>query len=288
MLESSHVVASALRGGHFLLDGYSKLITLEEVVYEVPTTFSNNPGRVRLFVGKIDDHEVLGASQSYHVATSGDKKPSFLDSPLDHFWAETSDGIKVGFEFIDLQGNHFQNLSIRELQKGKHYIHAEVRLHSFFHLLNGPRIVARNMTRNHPMKARVVFSESLNKPLGAGHRDAQYLCYAFTNERVGPEFFGFGPGKFEQAVKHYSVCRVDDDTAEVTMTSLIAPRSRQLVNLWGMCPVYAFLKLVDSLTWGRFQVYATRKTQIEFFMMRHHVRVHQHMLAGWLQQQKQP
>mmetsp|Transcript_46034 Transcript_46034/g.68548 ORF Transcript_46034/g.68548 Transcript_46034/m.68548 type:complete len:307 (-) Transcript_46034:76-996(-) len=292
------VVEDALRDGEALIDGFSRIEILEE--REIKDVSSMWNDRVRIFVGTIDGQEVLGVQQTHQFRSS--KKLSFTDSFPDGIHREipgsTAKNNKEGFE-LNALGLSTATKEPPEVSSSNQTDntpqHYEVNLHSFFDFMPAPSFMRQHMKRSFPMKARVVVSRSLSRPLVVETDDpenstrlSETLCYAFTKERVGPTFLGFGPGKFERAIKHYSLSQSNEEGDEttscsMTMTGLIAPRSKQIMNIHGFCPLYQSLKALDTLTFGVFNIFENIKTNIEFYLMDYHAKVHKRMLEVWLQ-----
>lgn len=162
----------------------------------------------------------------------------------------------------------------------------EVSLHDFHFAASGPRWLAALNTRCFPMSAFVVVDKQLNRSFMSPKDDSivnESFCYSFLNKKSGPWFLGFGPGKFERAVKHYSFSLMADGSLEVQLAFLVNPRSQRVLDLAGVDPVYDSTKLLDWVTGRRFKLFSTVQWKMEMMMMKQHVRVHEQMLATLFQ-----
>lgn len=258
----------AIKQAQTLMDYFYKTAIEKEIHFYTHPNFAVKPAKIRCFVGMLnldkEEVEVLGTSQEYIV--SKNNKPERvleLDKYPDH---------KGMFYFtnINLGNNDFETYNLK--------------INPFYTPLNIPKSVKKFCSKKSPMFALVSSSKLLNRPIGIVKHDSnspsKYYCYSFVNEKVGPSFLGFGPGKFGTAFKHYSLEDIGNAQYKLTLTALISPRSQKILNIAGIDPIYGMIKIIDIFTFRQFGIYKKWRAKLELQMMKHHVSVHEEMLKN--------
>jgi len=259
-----------VKENYFLIRSFDNINIDKEYQFSTHPDFVSNPAKISCFLGTLkteeEEIEVIGASQEYIVNKK--KQPErILNLP------KYSDN-KGLFSFTHIDSDKKLKIETYNLE-----------IHPFYEPLKVPGIIRRFLSKKYPMSAIVSTSESLNMPLGdkpdKENLTTKYYCYGFVNEKVGPRLLGFGPGKFDKAFKHYTLEDLDDSKCKLTLTVLISPRSRKVLNVMGFDPVYGCLKFIDMIFFHRLNIYEKWKANIELQMMKHHVNVHEEMLSNF-------
>ena len=107
------------------------------------------------------------------------------------------------------------------------------------------------------------------------------IGYPFVKFAPIPNFFGFGPGKFGNAVKLYSMRLGHDGQVGLDMDFAAAPRCRKVLDFGPSWPdpVYGGAGLFEKLTLGLFKAQPFHD-RLDAFMLGQHCRVHQALIDG--------
>jgi len=105
--------------------------------------------------------------------------------------------------------------------------------------------------------------------------------YPFVRHAPIPNFFGFGPGKFGNAVKLYSFFLTRSGEVRVRMVFAAAPRCQKVFDFGKRWPdpVYGGASLLRSLTFGQWDT-ARFHDRLDSQMLAQHCRVHQALMDG--------
>ncbi len=266
------LVEKAVKEGKFLIDHWEQLLIEKSKSFSTQLPFALYPSQVQCFIGKIEMDEItqdlIGVCQKYII----------------------SKNLKIGEKLrlhanINKQQNLFEFIPVSfENQKDDHIF--DLKIHPFYDPLKLPNRFKSYFKKHFPMSAYVVTSPNLNKSLKTietTQKESLTYCYAFIEKQTGPSFLGYGPGKFEKAIKHYSLTSLNAQEEELILTGVILPRSKKMLKLGGFDPIYGFAKLVNWITFKQFNVFEKVQDQLEFQMLEHHVKVHEEMLSSLLE-----
>lgn len=105
--------------------------------------------------------------------------------------------------------------------------------------------------------------------------------YPFIRFAPIPNFFGFGPGKFEIAVKIFSFLLKPSGDIDCRMYFLAAPRCQKVFDFGPSIPdpVYGGAALLRAVTFGAFNERAFHD-KVDSGMLAQHCRVHQALIEG--------
>jgi hypothetical protein len=98
--------------------------------------------------------------------------------------------------------------------------------------------------------------------------------YAFLEQCVEPNFFGFGPGKFGAAIKQWRFLLFADGDVEVQIAFLVSPRSRKVLDVGGFDPVYASVGVADLASLGLLGLRGRAQNALDTVFLGHHGDVH--------------
>ncbi len=105
--------------------------------------------------------------------------------------------------------------------------------------------------------------------------------YPFAKFAPIPNIFGFGPGKFDTAVKTYSFLLTPTQDVHVRMYFAAAPRCQRVFDFGPSAPdpVYGGARLLRKLSFGKFDEDAFHR-KLDSGMLIQHCRVHQSFIEG--------
>ena len=214
--------AQAVQEGVNLIGCFDQIVIEQELTFGTQPKFASKVSKVKCFLGSLEISqensikklEVLGVTQEYVLTGE-----------------HSLEGV-IGLHEQPYSSNHrglFEFIPLAKVEQGQEVYH--IKIHPFYQPLKGPGFMKKIFSRNAPMSAIVVCADALNMPLGnmkqgGGSPTKQHYGYSFLNIKTGPSWFGFGPGKFEKAFKHYTLEQIDDQRQQLTLTGLIAPRSK--------------------------------------------------------------
>lgn len=286
----------AIFSGTSMLQAWSKkdISISKNLHHSLP--FETLSSRAECFIGHINSsnqrQSILGCQQVYTVANFLKKGENLEQYIATYFAGNGIEGFAMHPIFTKNKHGHIEEkpnqnnaLLLKGFLEKKHQsITFDLKIPQFYQPMTGPSIVKNRMAKKHPMSALVVVDQQLCQPMDALDKipNTIYFCYAFLNKKTGPTFWGFGPGKFEKAIKHYAFTKNTDNSITITLTAIIAPRSEKVLNVLGFDPIYSGLKFANALTLGQFNLYEKGKEKAELFMMEHHVKVHELMIAYFL------
>lgn len=121
------------------------------------------------------------------------------------------------------------------------------------------------------------------------------IGYPFIDYAPIPNYFGFGPGKFDWAVKTYSFLLRDNNEVRCNMDFVAGKRPTQVLHFGKYIPdpIYGTADLLQFLTLGMFNAQVVRDYG-DLVMSAQHAKVHQALMEGsskvfkaWLKSQEQ-
>jgi len=288
-MQISKLVEQTINDGVALINSSQHLHIIQSIEYSTQPQFSEQPSKIKCFVGQLEHEgkqiETLGCIQTYFLPKYQKEKFVFLSESLDKFCANGG-----GFDFADgitkdEAGNeekcsekHYKKLTINDLINTYVWSNLRINVLSFYNETPAPRFLKRYFNKKYPMSTSVVLSQQLNKPLWGNEPGIEDFCFGFVDERHKRSIWAYGPGKFEKAIKHYSVSAYDEDTLQISLTAIISPRCERIMDIFGFDPIYFSVKVVDILTLKTFNIYKKFKNNIELQMMKHHAHIHEVML----------
>ena len=128
-----------------------------------------------------------------------------------------------------------------------------------------------------------------------GYKLEVTIGYPFIDYAPVPGFFGWGPGKFDWAVKTFSFLLRDNNEVQCNMDFIAGRRARQVFNFGKYIPdpIYGTVDLLKVLTLGLFPAQVFHD-YADLVMAAQHARVHQALMEGsakvfkaWLKSQAQ-
>lgn len=124
------------------------------------------------------------------------------------------------------------------------------------------------------------FLHVVERPAG-GYKLEAAFGYPFIDFAPIPNHFGFGPGKFDWAVKTFSFKLRDDNTVRCDMDFVAGARPKKVFDFGKHvpCPLYGGATALQAVTLG---LWKGRKFHdwMDAAMMRQHGRVHQSLMEG--------
>jgi hypothetical protein len=113
-----------------------------------------------------------------------------------------------------------------------------------------------------------------------GYKLEVAFAYPFIDYAPVPNFFGFGPGKFDWAVKTYSFLLRDNNEVVCVMDFIAGARPKKVFDFYGLpCPLYGTAAALRALTLG---VYNPQPFHdwMDGNMCVQHAKVHQALMEG--------
>jgi hypothetical protein len=114
-----------------------------------------------------------------------------------------------------------------------------------------------------------------------GYKLEVAIGYPFIDYAPVPNYFGFGPGKFDWALKTYSFLLRDNDEVRCDMEFVAGARARKVFDFgpYIPCPLYGTSDLLESLTLG---IYRSQPFHdyVDLQMAVEHAHVHQALMEG--------
>ncbi|HEY3132556.1 MAG TPA: hypothetical protein VGL91_24115 [Acidobacteriota bacterium] len=104
--------------------------------------------------------------------------------------------------------------------------------------------------------------------------------YAFLPLGVYKSFLGFGPGRFDAAVKQFRFSLMENGDVEIQMRFVVSPRSQKVLYLAGLDPVYGLVNLADALTFRRLKIKQRAHDKLDSLFLIQHARVYQALIDG--------
>lgn len=102
--------------------------------------------------------------------------------------------------------------------------------------------------------------------------------YSVLPYTVIPNPFGYGPGHFGVAFKHFQFTLLEKGELQIQMNFLLCPRSEMVLNLGGVDPVYPFFDFLDKVASKNGKLSAAAHDRLDRIFMRQHARVHENAL----------
>ena len=104
--------------------------------------------------------------------------------------------------------------------------------------------------------------------------------YPFIDYAPIPNFFGFGPGKFDWAVKTFSFLLRDNNEVVCNMDFIAGARPKKVFDFYGLpCPLYGTAAALQALTLGKYNPQPFHDW-MDGNMCAQHARVHQALMEG--------
>jgi hypothetical protein len=105
--------------------------------------------------------------------------------------------------------------------------------------------------------------------------------YPFIDYAPIPNYFGFGPGKFNWAIKTFSFLLRDNNDVVCNMDFIAGARPQKVIDFGPFvpCPFYGTAAALQALTLGIFPADRVH-TLMDGFMCTQHGRVHQALMDG--------
>jgi hypothetical protein len=307
---------SALRDGRQLLHwwrerAFSKKIKTFPLIAPLPSVTMTGFFDELTINGK--QTSVMGCVQAVRAKLPRAAGRAAIECSLDQFsrrdlfriteW-RNPDGLPGGFGYTprffkakqDGQYGRFDNglnipdMDLSEIGKGLDWIMLQVDLHDFARCFKPPGFLVKPLSRMVREAAYLVADEEFlqcNMPGTEGALSEHGLGYSFVPATVHPNFFGFGPGRFGAALKLFQFCLLPEETFEIQLAFLAAPRSQKVLYLGGFDPVYGFFHLMNALTLGGFHIKERIHDKLDTVMLRQHGDVHQSFVEGVLREMRQ-
>jgi len=113
-----------------------------------------------------------------------------------------------------------------------------------------------------------------------GYKLEVAIGYPFIDFAPIPNFFGFGPGKFNWAVKMFSFLLRDNNEVLCKMDFVAGSRPKKVFDFHGLpCPLYGTAGALQAATFGKFKAQPFRDW-MDGNMATQHARVHQALMEG--------
>jgi hypothetical protein len=121
----------------------------------------------------------------------------------------------------------------------------------------------------------------VNRNPAPGYKLEVSVGYPFVEYAPIPNPFGFGPGKFTNAVKLYSFFLTDTNKVEVRMDFAAAPRCQKVFDVSKSIPdpLYGGAWLLERVTLGGWKAQPFHD-KLDRGMVAQHARVHQALIDG--------
>jgi hypothetical protein len=256
------------------------------------------PNKAEAFFGKLEGSgtSVMGASQDCDYGRFDSPRAAELlkEFVLGHFLGRATwtnpDGFPGGFgvsrtifrRMDGTYGKFAENecagcIDWRQLGRDYQWVLLLVQIHDFVMPL-GPfqkRLKEAAMVVMHPSFLEIRENPSKDCVLSID------VGYPFIKFAPIPNFFGYGPGKFENAVKLYSFRLGPDNHVRAGMEFASAPRCAKVFDFGRSVPdpVYGGASVFHRLSFGRWNL-AAFHDKLDAGMLAQHCRVHQALLDG--------
>ncbi|HSL23732.1 MAG TPA: hypothetical protein VK886_19525 [Vicinamibacterales bacterium] len=114
-----------------------------------------------------------------------------------------------------------------------------------------------------------------------GYKLEVAIGYPFIDYAPVPNYFGFGPGKFDWAVKTYSFLLRDNNEVRCDMEFVAGARAKKVFDFGSYipCPLYGTSDLMEFLTLGVYKSQPFRD-YMDLQMAVEHAHVHQALMEG--------
>ena len=114
-----------------------------------------------------------------------------------------------------------------------------------------------------------------------GYRLEVAIGYPFIDYAPVPNYFGFGPGKFDWAIKTFSFLLSDNNDVRCDMEFVAGARARKVFDFGSHipCPVYGPSDLLEFFTLGIYKSQIFRD-YLDLQMAVEHAHVHQALMEG--------
>ena len=174
---------------------------------------------------------------------------------------------------------------LAEIGTNYDWIVLEAEVHDFFHHAMGPGAAARWMKKKQKMSSFILAHEDYLTSFHPQEPDAVgESCFGYSFLPLAPcdSFFGYGPGKFQAAVKQFRFILQKNGDLDVHMSFLVAPRSEKILSLGsaGFDPVYPPVHLIDSLTGGLFKIRQKFHDNMDTMQLEKHAVIYQALIDG--------
>jgi hypothetical protein len=104
--------------------------------------------------------------------------------------------------------------------------------------------------------------------------------YSFLPLAVYKSFLGFGPGRFDAAVKQFRFSLLNTGEVEVQLSFVVSPRSQKVLYLAGFDPVYGIVNLLNALTFGALKIRQRAHDKLDSVFLSQHAKVYQALIDG--------
>ncbi|MEI6668049.1 MAG: hypothetical protein WCP29_07825 [Acidobacteriota bacterium] len=114
-----------------------------------------------------------------------------------------------------------------------------------------------------------------------GYKLEVAIGYPFIDYAPIPNYFGFGPGKFDWAVKLFSFLLKDNNQVKCNMDFVAGARPKKVFDFGEHvpCPLYGTATVLESLTFGLYKANGFHDW-MDTGMAAQHSRVHQALMEG--------
>ena len=204
------------------------------------------------------------------------------------------DGSAAGFGYTPLvyetrtEGGHggfgpASDFRLEQVDRDYSWAVLQVDIHDFVRSFPPARPFARQLSSRIRESAYVVTHPNYSTPVSPappGSVAESRFGYSFLPTTVEPNFFGFGPGRFQAAIKQFRFLLLDNGDLEIRLSFIVAPRSQKVLYLWGFDPVYTLVHLINAVTLGVFKIRRRAHDRLDAVMLSLHGNVHQNLLDG--------
>ena len=104
--------------------------------------------------------------------------------------------------------------------------------------------------------------------------------YSFLPLAVYPSFLGYGPGRFDCAVKQFRFSLLESGDVDVQLSFGVSPRSEKVLYLRGWDPVYSLVNLLNAITFGALKIKAKAHDKLDSVFLLQHAKVYQALMEG--------
>ena len=271
------------------------------------TLFESQPQGARV-QGFFDQVEIDGAERtamgclqraSFQLGESSPlgQAEGFCESLKKHFcqsarW-QRGNGLPGGFGYRALafqksgnpEAEYFQSapstVNFNEVGPMYEWLLLQVDINDFVRSFPPLRPFARFLHRFIREAAFIVSHSDYQTRVLAGESDSVAECrfgYAFVPALVEANHFGFGPGRFGIAIKQFDFRLLESRRLDIHVSFLVTPRSEQVLDFWGVCPVYGLAHLLDRATFGGLGIRERAHDKLDRQMLTQHGRVHNNLL----------
>jgi hypothetical protein len=114
-----------------------------------------------------------------------------------------------------------------------------------------------------------------------GYKLEVAIGYPFIDYAPVPNYFGFGPGKFDWAVKTFSFLLRENNEVRCDLEFVAGPRAKKVFDFGAYIPdpLYGTSDLMEVMTLGLYRS-STFRDYLDLYMAVEHARVHQALMEG--------